>query len=720
MKSFDPFNPVRATNKVTINANIITLSGSSTAGHTANIIINGVTNYTICTVPVDTSLTTAATNWCAANYDFFKLKGFLINSSGAIITITPAHSWDSTNRINATITTATGTLTGTLTGTFKLDGTKAKIWEVTFATASGVIAAPVGLRDKESVRIELKSTTTTALTFATTVDINGGSSSGSVVAGTPYVINAYYDIVTGILTGSSGDVSSIVVSLAGGVSSTIYVDKARTDVYTPVGSETLPYKTIQAAIDAVTVDTAAHVVADTYPQAVYTIDVASGVYTETLTIGKIKNLTFRLHGAYLTGAINYDSGSVGGSADNYYSRLEFIGVAGNRPEKGAAGRLTGAFTGVRTNDSLTYLSFSGMDLQGAIALNTNGTWVVAMHNTMLSARMSCGNSAIALLETTGHTIITGHLAAAADAVTAISLYNVDNCEFDLINISNGVGSRITNCRFNSNITVTGGTLAFDANSYKSAIAQTENFTGATLSFLDNTGANVTPVTRTNNPTIGSNTINGNIAALDAAIGAEADLTIADRTNGLTSNSSILAKIDALDLIIGTDAQMPDSCTIVDHDLSVYQNLDRLNTAINVSTVKTIKKTIGNFGVSDCDFNFAASVGTHEEQSRDLGEIIPAKARLLDVMVVTEAAFTNLGALSTDVGLTTGAGDIIAVGDNTAVDHIMAIPVTSTFMFVPNIAHQHVWVNTEPTNNWDSATPVGKMSVYVTYIDVTNV
>jgi hypothetical protein len=117
MKYFDPKNyPKQAVNKVTIAANIITLSGSTTNGHTANITINGVLNTAGLSYLTSTTVTAAA--WCLANYNFYKLKGFLVTAAAGIITVNPAHSWDTTNRINATIATVTGTLTGTLTGTF--------------------------------------------------------------------------------------------------------------------------------------------------------------------------------------------------------------------------------------------------------------------------------------------------------------------------------------------------------------------------------------------------------------------------------------------------------------------------------------------------------------------------------------------------------------------------------------------------------------------------
>jgi hypothetical protein len=277
-----------------------------------------------------------------------------------------------------------------------------------------------------------------------------------------------------------------------------YIDGNRTDIYTANGSAARPFLTIDAALTVIAADVAVHVAANTYDQANYVIDVAQGTYDEALAIGNVKNLRFNLHGATISGNITYTTTMVGGSADYYYSRLEFCGAIGNRPEKGTAGRITGTITGTRNNDSLCYVAFSGIDLKGNIAFNTNGTWVVAMHNCFFGAILSAGNSALVLLETTGHNIFSdnvtpGKIAAAADgtSVTAVSLYNCDNTEFALINISNAAGSRITNCSFKTGaaVTVTGGTLSIDSNSYRSLMTQTPTLTGATIKQLDEIPAN---------------------------------------------------------------------------------------------------------------------------------------------------------------------------------------------------------------------------------------
>lgn len=58
-----------------------------------------------------------------------------------------------------------------------------------------------------------------------------------------------------------------------------------------------------------------------------------------------------------------------------------------------------------------------------------------------------------------------------------------------------------------------------------------------------------------------------------------------------------------------------------------------------SNVKTVKKTIGGVSVQDCDFNFATADNV-TEQPIDLGAIVPAFARVLDVKTITEVAFAH--------------------------------------------------------------------------------
>jgi len=191
MKYFDPANQSpRMVNKLILGANVITLSGTSTDGHTAAITINGILNYA--NVSYLTSTTVTATAWCLANFNYYKAKGFLVTNVAGVITVNPAHSWDTTNRIDVSITTLTGTLTGTYKSTFTLDGSKARIWEVVLTTSEVIFATPVGMKDGMTVKLILLSSTTSAVTTSTSFYINGTSAVTFDVDTQPYVIEGMW------------------------------------------------------------------------------------------------------------------------------------------------------------------------------------------------------------------------------------------------------------------------------------------------------------------------------------------------------------------------------------------------------------------------------------------------------------------------------------------------------------------------------------------------
>ena len=237
-----------------------------------------------------------------------------------------------------------------------------------------------------------------------------------------------------------------------------------------------------------------------------------------------------------------------------------------------------------------------------------------------------------------------------------------------------------------------------------------------LDVTEKIGANLTPATRTNNPLLAANTINANLSELDNAIGNDSQITPLVRTIGVVPvSSTVHQKIDALDTVIGSDAQMPVVSNTVSLSRSIYQNLKALDT---YKSLRTAAYTIGGVSVADCDFNFVTAANQNE-QPIDLGAIIPALARVVDIFIHTSAEFTGAITLVADVGLTTGAADFIASATIFAADAILATADASMPLLAPAAAAQHVWVNSTPGANWSNVT-AGKATVYVTFIDVTNV
>lgn len=210
-----------------------------------------------------------------------------------------------------------------------------------------------------------------------------------------------------------------------------------------------------------------------------------------------------------------------------------------------------------------------------------------------------------------------------------------------------------------------------------------------------------------------------------------------------------------------------------------------------SNVKTRRFIIGGVGVADCDFNVATAANA-SEQVIDLGAIIPALARVLDIKTHTETAFiaasraTASRAVSSNVativtaaahGLVTGnsvvvagmtdatyngthtvtvtnattftyslthadetttadtagtvtsAMTLVAEAGNTSSGHefigsatikaanaITCMAADHAFTVAPSASASHVYVAITPGSFWALLTS-GKMSVYVTYIEI---
>jgi hypothetical protein len=124
--------------------------------------------------------------------------------------------------------------------------------------------------------------------------------------------------------------------------------------------------------------------------------------------------------------------------------------------------------------------------------------------------------------------------------------------------------------------------------------------------------------------------------------------------------------------------------------------------IAFSNVKTLKYSIGALGVAGCDANFATAANV-TEQCFDLGAVIPAFARVLDVKTVTSAAFaavshsasysvtSNVATITTAVahGLVTGTTVAITGMTDTAFNTSFAVTVTAATTFTVSLTHANI-------------------------------
>jgi hypothetical protein len=135
--------------------------------------------------------------------------------------------------------------------------------------------------------------------------------------------------------------------------------------------------------------------------------------------------------------------------------------------------------------------------------------------------------------------------------------------------------------------------------------------------------------------------------------------------------------------------------------------------VSMAQIMTISKTIGGVGVAACDFNFATATNT-SEQVIDLGAIVPAKARILDVVTFTNSVFTGATTLVAETGVTSSGAELVASATIYAANAITSLTHALGFNTAPSASAAHIYVAATPGANWSLVT-AGKVTVSVTYI-----
>lgn len=136
--------------------------------------------------------------------------------------------------------------------------------------------------------------------------------------------------------------------------------------------------------------------------------------------------------------------------------------------------------------------------------------------------------------------------------------------------------------------------------------------------------------------------------------------------------------------------------------------------IAFSTVKTVKKTIGAPGVAGCDFNWTSAANT-SAQNIDLGSIIPAFARVLEVRIKVTATHTGGVSLAVTAGNASAGAQFLASVQAFTLDVVVGTLVALLWTVAPTNAASKVWIGGTPGANWSLMT-VGQLEVHVTYIE----
>jgi hypothetical protein len=138
--------------------------------------------------------------------------------------------------------------------------------------------------------------------------------------------------------------------------------------------------------------------------------------------------------------------------------------------------------------------------------------------------------------------------------------------------------------------------------------------------------------------------------------------------------------------------------------------------VALSNVKTKKITIGGIGVTGCDFNFVTAANANE-QVIDLGSIIPALARVLEIKTHTEVGFhANSTTLVAETGNSSSGHEFIGSTTIMALNAITQMAHDHFLTVAPAAAASKVYLSATPGANWSNVT-LGRVAVYVTYLEI---
>ena len=144
-------------------------------------------------------------------------------------------------------------------------------------------------------------------------------------------------------------------------------------------------------------------------------------------------------------------------------------------------------------------------------------------------------------------------------------------------------------------------------------------------------------------------------------------------------------------------------------------LEQLSSA---NVVKSVKKTIGHIGRYDCNYKFVTAANTTEQVIKLTG-IVPALGKMLSVFIHVNEQFLGATSLVAKIGTTSSGNELV---DNTTVYATDAmVPDANTVLTFPApiASATDIYISVTPGANWSNVTS-GKMTIYITYIDISNV
>jgi len=309
-----------------------------------------------------------------------------------------------------------------------------------------------------------------------------------------------------------------------------FVDATLGNEITGDGSMEKPFAKISTALTAI--DTAYASAVDKQTTT-YILNVGSGTYADNLTINTVKHLRIEGVGVIISGDISIEQSPIGGTGQEPYTRIEFVGMDGTRAEKGASFTISGDITMERTDDSLTYITFKGVHITGTTTADGDGTFVLQYVNSYSQGALSTGT----FTDPDSAVLIESWDKSEFGAVSGkVSFYNCDDTNFaGAINVTPIFDCKLTNCQFASTVSIVAvKNLSVDAVSYKALEARTPTLTGMTYVHLQGTMA----TQDANNVAITGGTISGvtfteNFDTItDPAVNEAVSTAMVDAYNGI--------------------------------------------------------------------------------------------------------------------------------------------------------------------------------------------
>jgi len=137
--------------------------------------------------------------------------------------------------------------------------------------------------------------------------------------------------------------------------------------------------------------------------------------------------------------------------------------------------------------------------------------------------------------------------------------------------------------------------------------------------------------------------------------------------------------------------------------------------------KTIVKTISIVVAGSIDdFQFNDALANNVEQSVDLGALVPAYGELVSAQVRCIEAVVSSGAdpddiISLDIGVSSGAGDVLGAGTPDDLNDILAGAAASSPLVASTAAAKNIWINMQPEDFFNTLT-AGRWAIIITYTD----